>query len=489
MATLPGSRVSVSAEASPSAGGTGYCVVLACVAKSADMKPRVFSSRMALLEMHGYSPGADYAALHIEQARQPVLFVPLPVETPGAVEDEDDSGVTGTSEVTVSAGPDGIMEEVDGILEVEVGGTIGTTGIVFTLSCDGGRTRKRVRLGTADSYTVPHLGIVVLFGDAPDDSPGTLLKGDRFTFRTSAPMWDGDGIAAARLGLAGQKKHSRSWLVVGDLPSALAAQPIVTAVNAYETANDRYVLARVQVADKPSGQAMSAWLSAMDTVFATVDAQKRLDIAIGRERMLSPITGWDLRRPAAWLASIREYQNDIHIPTWRKMDGPVSMNGLADADGNTVELDARIYGEALAARFTCLRTWSNGPEGTFIARSLTREVEGSVLGETHNMHVANLTCTIVQKVTENFIGRTPTLNNDGTLRPNEKIKLEEEVNAALAEALLREHVPGAGPRASKAVWTASPDAKFNVPEATLPGVAELHVNGTIVHVNTLVKVS
>ena len=49
-------------------------------------------------------------------------------------------------------------------------------------------------------------------------------------------------------------------------------------------------------------------------------------------------------------------------------------------------------------------------------------------------------------------------------------------------------MPGEGPRASKATWTASADDDLSGVDATLTGVLDLVVNGTIVHVETVVKV-
>ncbi len=237
------------------------------------------------------------------------------------------------------------------------------------------------------------------------------------------------------------------------------------------------------------GETMAAWVAAMDSEFSPIDGEKRIDIGLGRGRKESPITGWSFRRPAAWHASIREYQHDVHIPTWRKSDGPLSGVSLEDEDGNLVEYDERIHGGALAGRFTCLRTWGNGPNGAFVAMSLTRDTEGSLLSYTHNLAVANLACTVVQKATENVVGKVLQLNDDGTATSASLSRIEESVNTDLEQSLMVEKVIGEGPRASKAVWTASRDDVLNVVDATLTGVLDLHVNGTIVHVDTLVKVS
>ena len=650
MATLPSANVTISSEAGALAGGTGYCTVIAPVATNADSKPRVFSSARALIAQHGYAPGVGYSALHIQDTGKPVLFVGIPIATPGTVGRQDTSGVTGTSAITVAAGGSGALEEVDAILTVTTGGTIGTAGIVFDLSLDGGVTEKSIRLGTATSYTIPYVGITISF------AAGTLVAGDVYTFTSTAPMWDSTGMAGARTQLAAQQKVSRSWVVIGDVSDATTAGHVTTAVNAYETSNDRFVYARVNVRDRlplaelsrasvrmtaanvtfaevgatgdtitratgsfvsdgfvagmaidvsgsasnnftkakitavsalvltldtqdlvaegpvanvtiigspgltfaevgatgdtitragggsflddgfragdtitvaltssnnvtgaitaatatvltfnttdlaaefigakditiVKGETLSSWVSTMDTAFTSVDGQKRLSIGLGRLRKTCPITLWNFRRPVSWAASIREYQHDVHVTTWRKDFGPLLDWSALDADGNIAEFDEYVTGGGLAGRFTVARSWSNGPNGAFIAADLTRETEGSLLSLTHNMAVANIFCGVVQSMTERFVGRTPRKTSDGYLFPADRAALEEEVNSELQNNLMREFVPGEGPRASAVKWTASPDDDLSVPDATITGDGQLEVNGTIFHVNTVVKVS
>ncbi len=563
MADLPQASVTIDDEAGALAGGTDLLAVFAAVAKSADVTPRIFTSTKALIEKHGYSPAADYAAIHFQESRKPILFVGLPIVTAGAVGQQDNSGVTGSSAITVAAGSDGILEAVNATLTVTKGGTIGTSQIAFSLSLDGGRTSKPVRLGTANSYTVPYLGIVINFG------AGTLVAGDVFSFRTTAPRWDQAGIEAARLALAAQKKQVRSWLVVGDLVVEQDATDVLTEINAYETANERFAYVRVQARDiypaaKKSnlgtltfaevgasgdtitrstgswiadgfraGQTITVagsvsnnvtgaitgvtatvltlgttdltaeadvadctvtapaethtdWLTAIDAAFADIDAEKRIDIASGRARKRSPITGWLFRRPLSWAASVREYQHDVQIPTWRKEDGPLSGWDLEDENGNTVEHDERVDGGALAARFTCARTWANGPAGTYIALSLTRATEGSLLSRTHNLAVANVACSVAHAETENAIGMVLELNADGTATEASLTVLEERVNSALAIALLQRK--SEGPRASAAKWQASRSDVLNVPGAELTGTLDLRLNGTLEKITTRVRV-
>jgi hypothetical protein len=429
---------------------------------------------------------------------------------------------------------------------------------------DGGKTTKRVRLGTEAAYTVPYFGIVLNF------AAGTLVTGDVvLRFATTAPRWDQAGIAAARLALAGQQKASRSWLVIGDLEEEDDATDLLTAINAYATVNDRCSLVRAQVrdltarvqmtgtptltfaevgatgdtitrsagswitdgftagmvitvagttlnevsgpissltgtvltmgatdlaAEGPVSGAMvsgpapldSDWVADIDAEFGDIDGERRIDLGAGRGYKLSPITGWRLLRPVQWAASLREYQHDVQIPVWRKSDGPCSGWSLEDDDGNTVAHDERVDGGLLLARFTCFRSYANGPQGAYIALSLTRAAENSLLSRTHNMAVANIACNVCQAETENAIGLVLELNTNGTGTEASLTLLEERVNSALAMALLQRKLEG--PRASDAKWKASRTDILNVPGAELTGTLDLRLNGTIEKISTRVRV-
>jgi hypothetical protein len=236
-----------------------------------------------------------------------------------------------------------------------------------------------------------------------------------------------------------------------------------------------------------AGQTKAAWAAATDAAFAAVDAKKRINLSMGRARIRSPFSGWHLRRPAAWDASIREFQHDLHIPTWRKSDGPV-LGDLFDENGTLAEYDDRVDGGvASSARFTSYRTWANGPAGAFISQDLTREVDASLLSQSHNQDVVNAACTTVQLNAELAIGQVLVLNDDGTATEDSISAIENRVNNALRSELL-EDKRGEGPRASKAVWTASRDDVLNVPAAVLTGVCILNLNGTIHDVVTTVRV-
>lgn len=647
MATLPRARVSVDPTAAAPGGGTDLVCILAPSASQPDMQPRLYGAASAAAQVHGYSEGVEYAAMHAANTAKPFLFVAMPIGTVGAISRSTAHGNTGSSVVTVAAGSDGILAEHDGVLRVVSGGTIGTDQIKLELSLDGGRTFIPLRLGTSNEFAVPNVNATLSFG------AGTLIAEDVvLEWHGSAPLISTADLATVRAALAANQFRFRSALLCGDLPNEASALSVVAQANAYATENDRHVYVRASVPDRSpiarmshsywrmtgnptltfaevggtgdtitrsagswivdgavvgdtfsvtdsalnnitaviaslsastitlgttdlaaeviagctvtggptltfaevgatgdtitrsrgsflvdgfraglplasdgsasndftgaavtavtatvitlntqdlaaesilasavtltAGETKAQWMSRQDAEFADVDGQPRIDLSAGRGAFPSLYSGWLRRVPAGWLASVREYQHDVHVATWRKDLGPLGAD-LFDAHNELVEWDERVDGGAgLAARFTTLRTWANGPRGAFVSMSLTRAGDGQLASLTHNEAVINLGCNTVQQATENVVGRSLLLNADGTATKDALAVIASEVNAALELELLSSR--GEGQRASRAVWTPNPADVYNVPEPLMTGTLDLLLNGTVHSVSTQVRI-
>ena len=481
MPSLPSASTTVSDASTTVVGGTDVCCVIAPVATSDDATPRFFGSAKAVYDQHGYCDGVEYVAHHVDMTGLPVVFVGVPIATAGAISAEVTDGNTNTCVTTVTAGGDGVLAEHDGVLKVVTGGTIGTDQIVLSLSLDGGRTFRTVRLGTGNSYALPYHGATIAF------AAGDLTAGETIhTWHGSGPAADADGFDDAFAALASQLRFFRSIVVIGDIASSTIAAALLADVNAYKSANDRATFVRANVYDRASDDTKAEWMAEIDAEFESIDAAPRMSLGAGRGRRVSPFSGWYFRCPVAWADSIRSYQHDLHVAPWRKSDGPTGWD-LFDADGDLAEWDDRVDGSAgSAARFTTFRTWSNGPAGAFIALSLTRAEDDSILLYTHNQAVTDLVTNTAQLATEEAVGRSLVLKADGTATEDALRTIEAEVNSALTLAIAARDE---GQRASSAVWSAARDDVLNVPEATLNGTLTLNLNGTIHTVNTTIKVS
>ena len=649
MATLPSANNTLSNGLAAVADSSDLLIMIAPVASSADAVPRLFGSASALYAQHGFGGHIEYAALHGGASGKSILMVGVPIATAGVVGRENTSGNTGTSVSSVAAGGSGVLMEHDGIVRVATGGTVGTSQIVLELSLDGGRSYKRVRLGTSTSYAVPYFGITLSF------TVGTLVAGDVVhTWHGTGPRSDASGWADAFAALEDQSKQARSILLIGDLQTDTEAAAFLTLLNAYDTSVDRPTLARCSVLERlplaslsytthrmsaasvtfaevgatgdtitratgsfasdgfatgdiltisgstsnnktcaakatltsatvftldtddlvdegpvagvtivgePSltfsdaadtivrsggspgswlsdgfrvgdsititgtvsnngtftvtaataltltleagdlanevigatqvtidaGQTKAAWLAAIDAEFASIDDEPLIDLSAGRAAGFVPFSQWSLRLPAAWAASLREYQHDLHIPVWAKALGPVGWS-LYDADDQLVEWDDRVDGgAACAARFTSFRSWANGPEGAFLAESLTRALDASLLVQTHNLVVVNRARAVCQAATEYVIGRSLLLASDGTASADSRKEIESFVNDLLAKDLLSDK-KGEGPRCSNVTWVMAADDELNVPEPIVNGVLTVSLRGAIHTINTVTVV-
>lgn len=480
---LPSATVSVSAQAVPGGAGDGYVAIITPVGTLDDGVPRLYSSGTAALAAHGYSPGISYAALHAEKTKKPFLVVGIPIATAGEASAVEDGTNTGTSVITVTEGGDGTLTDMDATLTVVTGGTIETAGIVLSLTIDGGAVTKTIRLGTATTYVIPDVGLTINF------AAGTLVAGESYTWTATGPMYDSSGITLARTGMASKGFAIRSWLVDSETTSLTAAlaTAIATQAAAYVTSNKRYILARTDTEDLTE----ATWVAEAAAQNATYDAvtstDGRLVLGFGRRRIVCPLTGWAFRRGPSWAASLREYEPgwDIHNTTWRYDRGPLGSTGWY-AESSDVEHDERVDGGALASRFTCFTSLDNSP-GIYIAKDVSRASSDSVLFLPSNVHVTNAVCTVIQAATTLLLGQDLIKQSDNTIDPNQAVTLEEGVNGALKRAVLREKVPGRGPRVSSARATLSRDDDLSGPDATLTWVVEENLRGIVSKVTVLVR--
>lgn len=238
-----------------------------------------------------------------------------------------------------------------------------------------------------------------------------------------------------------------------------------------------------------AGQTKTEWLTAAESAFASIDSAPRISLGLGRGRKLSPLTGYTYRRPVQWAASVRQYQHDYPVATWKKDLGSLPGWSLDDGNGTLEELDDRVDGSvALGARFTAFRTWANGPGGAFIALDLTRAADSTIQSYCHNQDVVNLAQGTVHAATEALIGQLLVLKTDGSGQATSDSlnTIRQRVQTQLNRVLLIDI--GEGPRASGAVWVPNADDDLSGAEANLTGTLTLTLNGTVHSVTTTVKV-
>lgn len=233
MATLPNASVTLDTSGGAvGVSGTNLLCIISTSEKGPINTPQIHASSAGLISAFGRGEGTELAAHHLEVNRQVVCFIRATSATAGTISHSDETGVTGTSNVTFSGTP---FDDEEIKVLVVAGGTIGTAGITIKTSRDGGLTYSgAIRLGTSTSYAIPGTGVTVNF------AAGTLVAGDYATAYCVSPKWDAAGLGLAFDALAASVYLPRTIVVCGDVDTGGELQAVIDEINGYETTANRY---------------------------------------------------------------------------------------------------------------------------------------------------------------------------------------------------------------------------------------------------------
>lgn len=143
------------------ANGDDLLAVISCAGAGDVNTPLLIRTQDALADEFESGPGVEFGSYYVNVTRKPLLFCRATTATAGARAAIDVTGVMGASIVTSSGTP---VDTFDLRWLVVAGGVVGTAGITFKVSKDGGKTYGPVfALGTARSYEVPGTGVTLLF--------------------------------------------------------------------------------------------------------------------------------------------------------------------------------------------------------------------------------------------------------------------------------------------------------------------------------------
>lgn len=335
-------------------------LVMGIASGGTGLKP-FYASGQAAVAALGKGDAVDTLAQIIEQrtangngTKRPAAFYGLATTTQGACGAVDDSGVTGTSAITAEASvhPYGTY---DAYIRVVNGGTIGTTGITFVWSLDGGVNESNITaLGTAANYTIADGNVRFNFGT------GTLVAGDIVRVRTSAPEPNTTAVANAFTALAAGSTNF-TILVCDFICDATMFATIKTGRAALAAAGKRViVLTRARLPDYENSETDAEWNADVAADFAALtDSGIHLRASYGlvtdamtaRQYLRS-----DLQQFAADVVRVRR-------ATWPNCpnDQETANFSLVDADGNLVGHDEGVRGastglsnDSLGNRFGCV---------------------------------------------------------------------------------------------------------------------------------------
>jgi hypothetical protein len=409
--------------------------------------PAAYARVSDLVTAFGRGPMVEAAAYAITKFGRPVLCVKTGNTTAGTLTSAVLTG-TGTATVDVSASPDP-DDDYEFYIVVVTGGALGTAGITFKWSMDGGRTLSaETALGTALTFDFPSSGptatgdVELTFGTAAE----TLVAGDVIAFRATAPMWDATEIAAALLAL---RKCAQLWSIVeicGAMDATLFAA-VETAVAAMPNfGKDRMYMGHARVPDIAESEA--TYLTALNTIYGSLSTVYG-SVAAGAAKMISGVTGRQYKRPPTWWAApkhavVSEETNVADVKVGR-MDGVI----ITDANGNPDDHDESTNPGLDDARFLVLRTWPGRP-GVYINRCRMLSLATSDYQLIPHRRVINLAKTIVRSYLEERVNEDLLVDPDtGYILEEEALDIEVGALAAMEGALM------AKPKASGVEFTVS----------------------------------
>lgn len=306
---------------------------------------------------------------------------------------------TGTSAVTPGSAA-AIADDYSVLVDVIVGGTIGTGPITLQVSLDNGITfGPPVSLGTATSYTptVPvtgvSTGVVFNFG------AGTLVTGDSFSCNVTGPrMTTGDLTSA----LAALKASLMSWdllLVHGETTPSF-----VTLVDSWVTsfgARGRFPYAFLNTRHEylprtpPAEETDAAFQTAMSTLLAT-SSTNNLTVGTSAADMVSLVSGVTKPMPPSLYIATRLEQMPIGVDAARVSDGPVPNAGLYYPNGAAKWHDENVEPglDSQTIRVSTLRTFDDRP-GVYITNAYVLSGGGSNFVYAQNARVLNAGCAAI----------------------------------------------------------------------------------------------
>ena len=321
-----------------------------------------FSSGAAAVTALGYGDAVDAVTQIIEQKQATGTAKKYPVACYSATTLDGAAGAYGTfhkvgSGATVASAhastyPFGTYEVV---IKCVTGGTIGTAGVSIRYSLDGGRHYSPIyALGLATTFAIPHSGVQV------DFTVATIVAGDTFSVRTTAPQPGAADIEAAFAALAASTIDTALVVVEGDTSAANFAA-ITSGLDACLAVGKRItVLCRTRLPDFEASETEQTWADSIASAFHSL-SDSRIHLRASYGLLTDAMTGnqylrGDLAQYAADVVRVSR-SSFADVPA----DQPMANFTLVNAAGVTVGHDEGPRGavtglsnETLGNRFGCV---------------------------------------------------------------------------------------------------------------------------------------
>lgn len=349
-------------------GSVGILAIVAAAASGTLNSPSAHNDEALAKTEFSWGPLTEFAAYAMPESQNPALLVRPATTTVGAYSAlVKTGGGTATPTATPSTFP---YDDFDVVITFVVGGVLGTAGITYTYSLDGGKNTSAVlALGTALIITIPDTAISVTLGT----STQTILAAQTCTFKTTRPMMTNADVPAALEALRTTSSPFEAVLLdclADDTTVGLVATWLL-GLNAVGKFPVVFMTARPIGAAETETQ----YKDALALVFA---AAACVDVVVCTDEcdLVSALRGITQARPSGVAVAARSMAVDIGTePAFVEL-GPLTGAKITDTRGNPKHHNEEKYPGLDDLRLTALRT-IEGLEGVYINNTRLLSVSGS----------------------------------------------------------------------------------------------------------------
>jgi hypothetical protein len=309
----------------------------------------------------------------------------------------------------------------DAILEIIVGGALGTATFTYTL--DGGQTTSPViTVPGGGSYVIPNTGITATF------AAGTYVATETYSFTTTPATYNGADLSDAVTVALNQNEIWSFAVFAGYSASASAAATLFSAIDGHLTtlANKfRYLRAIISTGDDTP--------SAVNAAFDAVSSRRIYPLyAKARIATANAFVGWSNPHlpfsfgVAARCAEIKPSTS----PAW------VGLGGLTSVSDPT--FDERQNGEILHSHKIGAPTTYIGRSGTYVTNGLLKSPAGSDFRYWQWGRIIDIASLTTYQGMLPYVNSSPRALVDGTGRidPRDAARMNGRVNNGLNDRLI-----------------------------------------------------
>lgn len=413
----------------------GVLAILASASAGPFNSPGSFSTQALLTATYPLGPLPEYGSYDINVSGRSVVAMRATASVAGA-RGTITKNVVGSSVVTAAA--TNPFEHYAAQVAILQSGTVGTAGITFQYSLDGGTTVVGpLALGTATTLTIPNSGVAYAL------AAGTLLVGDNWSEFTERPLLNNSDISTSLAVLQTTRLPWEGVLIDCQYSSGTVGE-IDTWLGSLEP-NGQFHFAvintRFLTEPTPTGETPAAYAAAMATLTGT-DSTNRMCVGADGGHVVSLITGFDLKRPTALALCAMAMAVTPNIGT---DPADVELGAVPDyqidVNSNPNDWDEDLYQALDSLRLVTLRSFApGGPQGVYITNSNVLVPNGSNIVWLPYLRVLNKGCSISWQVLTTQLNkgvRTVLNTTTGGLNidPRDKQSIEALVNDPLKRSL------------------------------------------------------